>query len=323
MTNDEYYKLMAEARRYFPRLTLDQYKKIKKIYQSATVDVSKAIAEAQLAGRSQLTIRSLQSIEEQLTIAAQKIREAIDKGVNASSTTGTKRITDTNTEYLSQAVKDAGAASKATIAQIQNMFVGINTDLIASIASRVYQDGYSFSQRLWAAGEYYQDKIKDILTHGLAQGRPVEAIAKDIQVYVKDGKVKLAQRYGPNFQPGDKTFLNRIGRRIDFRALRLVRAELYNSLQQLQAEQGRANPAAFDLYDWILEWGRQQWPCVCPDNAKGSPYRFNEIPEYPHPNCACQVRARLRKRSVFVDDLAKWASGTSVDYLDSWASQWL
>jgi hypothetical protein len=170
---------------------------------------------------------------------------------------------------------------------------------------------------VWRAGQYYQTQIKNVISAGLAQGRDIIKIAKDIQIYTADGKIALVKRFGPGLIRGSKAFINRIGNRIDYRALRLIRSEMNMSLQDAGKEQGRVNPACTQLWDWV-RGGSQHWNCICPELAANSPYEYNAVPGYPHPNCICQVRPRLMNHAEFVNDLSFWANGQQVPYLDNW-----
>lgn len=284
MNQAEYEALYRKARKSYPRLTRETFRKIQATYKNASNSVASVIQDAQLSGKSQLTINSQQAIQQQLDEAAAAINLSVGSNINVSLGTAIDRTAKINIEYLSDTVAAVGT-SKITAAGLNNMYVGINERVIESMINRIYQDGYRFSERVWRNGIDYQNKIKSVITEGLAQGRSTLQVARDVQVYTVKGKRSLINRYGPNLERGTKAFARRIGNRIDSRALRLVTSELNASLQEAAAEQGRANPASNGWYDWVLEAGRQSWPCTCPDLAADSPYKFEDIPGYPHPRC--------------------------------------
>lgn len=292
---------------------------IRRIYEKAGKLAAAEVRKAELAGLSDLTVKSWQNIEKQLEQGARIIREGIEKGVYNASSLGVGRTSEINQEYLIDAFSGIDQ-TKITQTGIKNLFRSVNDRVVTAIASRVYQDGYTFADRIWNAGLDYQKQMKDVITSGLAQGRDVVKIAKDLQVYIKDGKISLVKRYG-ELKRGTSAFIRRIGDKVDYRALRLVRSELYQSLQIASVEQGRVNPGSVDQYDWILDPGRQHWSCACPENAANSPYSLNEIPDYPHPNCRCDIRPVLRDRKEFTKDLKRWVNNEPVDYLDKWYRQ--
>jgi hypothetical protein len=290
---------------------------LKKIYEEAGKLIATEIRAAQLDGASDLTIASKQAIEQQLGDAAQRINDQLQKDIPGAIRKGASRSSDINVDYLRDAIKTAGV-ERITKVGLQNMAVAVNEELVMSYVNRVLEDGYSLSDRVWKVGEKFRADINNTIASGLAQGRSTIQIAKDVQVYIKDGKRVLAKRYGPNLEQGTREFLKRIGIKVDARALRLVRSELYASLQEVAGEHGRMNPACQDLYDWVLEAGRQHWNCGCEDAASGSPYRYADLPSYLHPNCRCQVRPVLMKWNDFIADLKEWDAGGQVDYIEDW-----
>ena len=92
------------------------------------------------------------------------------------------------------------------------------------------------------------------------------------------------KRYG-KLERGTAEYARRIPRSVDYRALRIVRSELYASLKEVGIENGKANPSALDKFDWVMQSGRADWDCDCPDLAAGSPYTAAQFPAQPHPNC--------------------------------------
>lgn len=315
MTNAEYDALIKRASQTYHYFTRSAMRKLKKTYEDAARMAAVAMRKARKAGRANITVESWNQLYLQLRKGAELIQEAITNQVPLTAFDATAKLARINTRYIVSAAKEAGV-DKITSVGANNMFLHINDRVIRSIVNRIYQDGYSFSQRVWNAGQYYQEQIKRVVSTGLAQGRDVIKIAKDIQVYTKDGKLALVNRYGELVRPA-KDFMKRIGNRVDYRALRLVRSELYNSLQEAAKEQGRVNPACTQWYDWIRTTS-ENWNCDCPRFEREGPYEYNDVPGYPHPNCLCYVKPILMKHKDFVNDLEKWSKGDQIPYLDGW-----
>lgn len=317
MTQQEYDSLLAQARATYASMTVDTYKKIRDTYISASESVAAAVKAAERAGASEITYQGLLEIEAQLKIAADKITTAINNGTLDLMNAGVSVGSEINIDYLDDAL-DGITGLPFTAKGIKTAYLSVNEFVVQSTINRLFQDGYSFSERVWKIGEKYQEEMKDIIAQGLAMGRSSIDIAKDIQAYVKDGRIGLANRYGPGLERGTKEFLKRIGNRVDWRALRLARSELYMSLQDAAKEQGRLNPASTGMYEWINEANRQHWDCVCPDYSKNSPYTYEQVPGYPHSNCRCRIQAILRDQRKFQEDMQRWANGEQVDYIDEW-----
>jgi len=318
MTKAEYELIYRQARKAYPGLTREAMTKIRQIYIDAANLVAAEVRKATLAGRSSLTIQSLEAIESQLKIGAANISNALNSIVPDTVGSAIVKTNNANSKYIIDAVAVAGASSKIKSVIVKEMFQGVNDDVIRSVVNRVYQDGYSFSSRVWRIGDQYQKTIKDVISAGIAQGRDPIKIAKDIQKYVSDGKIALANRYGPNLERGTKEFMKRIGNQVDWRALRLVRSELYAGLQDAALQQAKINPACNGTVDWVLEQNRQHWSCSCADIASAGPYKIVDTPSYPHPNCRCSISPVLIDNEQFNGDLKKWVNGEPVDYLDNW-----
>ncbi|HUT43483.1 MAG TPA: hypothetical protein VMW95_04020 [Desulfobacterales bacterium] len=344
MTQAEYIRFYNQARKSLPTLSTETMKQIHAVYIEAGKLAAQAVRAAELSGAADITLESWEAIEKQLAIGAQDIMASIDKGVHGAVQTSTEYTSNINVKYVYDVMKKAGADGIITQAGIANIYQAVNHDVIASIVNRIYQDGYSFSTRVWRAGLSYQQSIRNVISVGLSQGRDVIKIARDLQTYIADGKMALASRFGANMviiRDGAKridwkaylekygkeatvkakAFMSRIGNKVDWRALRLVRSELYASLQGAAILQGRKNPAALDQYDWLLEKGRSHWNCGCPDIASGSPYKYENVPGYPHANCRCYIRPVLRNSTEFHDDLKKWLDNETVPYLDTWYAE--
>jgi hypothetical protein len=316
MTKAEYQKLYRQARNDYPKILRQAMIQLKKVYTTASDAVAAEVLKAELGGLSDLTVESWASIDDQLRVAIKNLDEALKAATTSSVVKGSEIGSRINERQLTDALTVAGA-DQALKAGVRSMYRTINESVVQNLVGRIYQNGYTFSETVWNIAKNYEETIKDIISAGIAQGRPVEQIAKDIQVYTNDGKVALANRYG-RLERGTREFMQRIGSRVDWRALRLVRTELYTSIREASREQGHANPGSTDEYDWILEAGRQQWACDCPDLAAGSPYKYQDVPGTPHPNCSCYILPVLRDANDFTRDLKTWLGGGDVDYLDDW-----
>lgn len=315
MTQAEYRKAYARARRSVFNLTRKVMKELKLVYVAAGEQVATVVRDAELRDLSPLTINSRTAVQQQLEQGANAIRNQIANNLPVSIRDSSNIVSKIDKRYMTDLLPVGRGVDAAGIAAVAEI---VNEKVVLSVVNRVFTDGYTFSDRIWLVGTDYRTNINRVISTGYAQGRDPVKIAKDIQIYIDDGKIKLAKRYGPNLNADSKRFFRRVRGKVDYRALRLVRSELYMGLQDAGRESGRANPGGLDLFDWILNPNRQQWNCVCPDNAAGSPYSYNEVPPFAHPNDMCRVQVRLRNQGDFIKDLKKWGNGEEVDYIDQW-----
>ncbi len=317
MTAREFEAALRAARRTYPLLTRDALKRMLATYDKAARAAAEQVVRAKALDYSHITVESWERINRALEDGANLVRSELDIQVKGTISKGIGINAEINTTYIMDAVEEAGAG-RITRVGVENVFALANRKVIRSTVNRVFADGYSYSTHVWRVGTKYQNAMKGIVNAGLAQGRSVTDIAADLKGYVRKGKPWVVNRYGPKLIRGTKDFLARVGDRIDARALRLIRSELYMSLQEAAKEQGHLAPSCLDLYDWILQAGRQHWDCDCPDLASGGPYAYADVPEFPHPNCFCLVRPVMRDRREFIDDLVRWSKGGDVAYMDNW-----
>lgn len=283
MTAQQYTDAYRRARATYPKLTRSAMKRLKTVYTEAADRVAEIIRHTEAANLSELTSGSWRQIEHQLQTEAEKLREALRTQTQNTVESGIDIATGIQQKYLFDVVGISGG--KLTQAGITNMFSSVNRRLVSSMVNRVYTDGYTFSDRIWGAGEAMQESIKSVLTEGIAMGRDPIAIADDLGAYVKSGRKGLATRYG-KLTEGSDAWTRRIRKDIDYNALRIVRSELYQSVQDADALSARMNPGSTGEVDWIR--GDSE-TCnsdpSCQELADGSPYPADDVPDYPHPNC--------------------------------------
>lgn len=310
MTRQEYETLTRQARDSVTTLTSDVMKKQAKIYQKAAKDLASTVKTlpAQLSPSDLYNIKMMQALDTLSSTITESISDNVLDGVKRTSTL----VSNVDKYHMYTVGLDK--------TQVANIVQTVNEDVVAATINRVYQDGYTFSQRLWIEGQKTQNNIKDILNAGISQGRDPFKIAKDIQVYTKDGKKILLKRYR-KLKAGTKEFIDRIPENVDYRAMRIVRTEMYNSMRDAEVRSAASNPGTTGLFDWIRQTV-EDYGCTCPDLAAGSPYTREQVPSNPHPNCSCRIQARLRNQTDYVNDLAAWANGADIDYLDEWAADY-
>lgn len=331
MTEAEYKKRYRAARDSFQNITAKEKRLLKKAYKSAASLAADAVRNAELSGFSQLTVDSFNQLQRQLDIGFNIIGTATENSLPININQAYGRYVDIDAQYLGDAFAAAGAGDLLTEVGVRNMARAANLRLINATVTRIYSDGYTFSERIWSKGRKvvnnrklwigmngsYQDSIKQVVSMGIAQGRDIFKIAKDIEVYAATNKIGLMKRYG-RLVAGTSEFTKRIPKNIDWRAVRLVRSELYASLQAASLEQGRINPASNGLYDWRLTPGAQH-SCICPELSEASPYREEDIPAYPHSNCLCSVIPHLVNQQEFTQSLKRWISDPqSEPSLNTW-----
>lgn len=290
---------------------------ISEIYKTAANQIAEQIKNLEVTGKGDsLTAVSMRKLESSLRSAGAYVAGETEKiiidGINdVANIAGQPHL-----DYLQDAI-ELSKTEKIDFSTIQDIYSVLNTNLIELTYSRLWQDGYTFSERIWSElPTDFQAVIKNLITLGLAQGRDILDIAKDITDYASHGKEKLMKRYGELIR-GTAEFYKRIPKWIDWRAMRIARSELYISLQEAAKQAGHNNPAVRG-YKWNMTSGGGEHNCVCPDLEANSPYLETEIPDYPHSNCLCYLTFIIMARDDFINDLIALGDGISIPYLDTW-----
>ena len=318
MTNAEYYSELASLRRNLSTMTLEQRTNLLRVYKTAADQAAEVLKSTLERGYSTLTSDRWRQIELQLRDGARLIGDATDIAVKSSLTTALDKFTAIDQEYITSAIGRAGL----TVSGLVSAYAGVNHKVIAAVTTSVY-NGVSYSERVWGgsgvAGDWLS-KVKSLVTAGTAQGLDPVKIAKSLQEYVRGG-VGTIGRWG-KLVPGASDYVRRMGSAgVDYRALRIVRSELYRGIQSAQVEAGEINPACTGLYDWISHNGCP----ICDGLMQSGPYKKEDVPDYPHSNCSCTIQEHLYSREEFMSMLKDYDTGADTDgarHISEWAGKY-
>lgn len=305
MTQSEFLKQLARARKTYPSLERSARLALRDVY----IDAAKNIGDYVIANPDQAAGFAI--IEAQITLEARRLADSLEGLTLESVRTGSDRFGRVHRAYIVEAFQGAGVPLDAL--RVEKALVRIDDLVVRSVVNRVMDDGYRFSDRIWRSFDPYQNDMKRIVAEGFAAGRDAIDIAADLNAYTRDGQTALARRWG-EFTDESPRWLRRIPKQVDWRSLRIVRSELYMSLRDAEIQHGLFNPGVQDEWDWIRSTD-EDFGCACPENAANGPYKQNEIPDYPHPNCSCWLRPILRNEREFLDDIRRYGAGENVDYL--------
>lgn len=327
MTKAEYQKAYVDLRKQFAGITLSAQIELKKTLLSAAGDTGEIIKKNIPAGLTVISATKWHDIESQLKVVATAIANKTDELTKGAAVSAWALMSDIDKTYILSAAKDAGVM----ITGLQSAYASYQTTLINSISHSVY-NGVSYSTRIWGytnavgkvegvAGDYIT-RVKNIVYAGLEQGVDPVQIAKSLKNYINYGSSTYTQGVWQKLTPGAKDYIGRLGSAgADYRALRVVRTELYKGMQDAAVVSGEMNPACTGYYDWVLQSGRNDWPCECPSLAAGGPYPANAVPDYPHVLCSCVVRPVIRDRDSFVQSLKAYVNGEGNE-ISEWAGKY-
>lgn len=322
MTSEEYKAAFIRARAQNAVLSIKTQSEIAKAYRTATEELVKALKASLEKEVSFITINQQSQLLAELSAISGRLANRAAKLISEASSRAAEIASAADAEYLTGIAARVGASQLSPQA-VSSIYARVNKNAVANAVTRMFGDGYTLSDRVWALKCDYETTVKEIISEGLARGRDPVKLIKDIQVYTVDGKLALADRWG-GLERGTPEWQKRIRGRIDYRAQRLVRSEIQATVQSLAVSSAEANPGTTGEFEWVLGPGMAH----CSECSDYSRQRFTAetIPEYPHPNCGCQVRPVLRDREQFINDLSSWTDGVVTDenrYIDDWAQNYL
>ena len=329
MTKREYELQYKELRRQLSVLTLEQQKELRKVYLKAASGARNTVKEFLSRGYSKKGLTALQwrSLEAELRGYAKLIGDAVDKATKSAIHQGVQKIKVIERDYIREAAKDIGL--KITPEIFDSIYISVDQRLMLSLVTTMYQDGKTYSERIWGETDMYGAAIgvsgdwirnmKLLIGAGLAQGRDAVEIGQDLTRYTVDG-VGTIGRWG-KLEPGTKEFVQRMGAGVDYRALRLVRTEMYAAMQKAGELAAKNNPACDGYVDWVLQAVRENWKCLCPSIAAAGPYKIGNVPAMPHPNCGCITRPRLKDMKEFRAEIARYRDGDKDSDFGRWMTK--
>jgi len=180
---------------------------------------------------------------------------------------------------------------------------------------------YSLSKSVWNTVNHTEEKILNAVWGGIAQGRDIRSVSDDLMVYVRQGPTVIPGRWG-KLKPGSAEYVRRFGKAgVDYRAIRIYRSELYRNLQEEAVREARNNPACSGEFDWVRFPGTDFECEICDDLVAKSPYK-EPVPAYPHPNCLCNLRPRLKDHDDFINELRAYVNGEpGGEAIERWAAE--
>ncbi len=300
MTNEEFYELTRQASGKYPRVHEKALQELRKIYIKSIETVKAEVLKDKSLDLPEL----VRLLEESINPIAESLESSVISTINNSL--------ELENMITYDFLKAAGVPGVTP-----DLFYKVNEKALKATINRTFQDGYTFSERVWKISETFKDDVIDVINLGMAQGKDNLKIAEALTTFVDVGKkgIKRPKVYG-KIHRGNGKLYKRISKSVDWRALRLIRSEQYMSIQDAELERGRLNPACI-LYNWVKN-SYTVHDCECADLAANSPYKEDEVPGFPHPNCMCTIEQVLMDHDKFIDDLSSWSKGGYVDYLDDW-----
>lgn len=275
---------LLTARRDFLAVKLRHEPALAKIYLDAADRVAKQLRSLSPTV-GQLTRNHLEALDKALRKEAdtiyQKSAALIKTGLMEVVEIGARPIDN----FLIRALKEADAP--IDFLRLQRGFADLNKSAVEAFWLRTRQ-GLAISDRIWEQAESARQAMRDIIHAGITSGRDAVQVAKDLEVYVRNGT--LAEDY-PNMMARME---RRVPGNLSYEALRLARTEYGMAFNESVYSRGTINPAYLGV-QYMLSDSHPE-PDICDDLASADlyglgpgVYKKGEEPTFPHPNCYDEV----------------------------------
>jgi len=323
MTETEYHDAYIQVRRTMMGRAMEAGRRIRREYVRIFAVVARAVRESR--GRSFL--------EEQVRSAfpRRELYDFIMKTVLGAREQAVFLVADINKKYILDAL-DEVPGHRLSREKIADMYEGHSKE--AKVVNSAFPDGmvrndignptrppreyvkfvdrktHSLSKSIWDTVNHTEEAILNTVLGGISQGRDIKTTAADIMAHGRFGPTVIPGRWG-KLLPGTKEYKRRLGKAgVDYRVIRIRRSEQYRMMQEEAIREGQTNPACTGEYDWLRFNPADPFDCdICEDLALGSPYTIDTVLAYPHPNCMCIIRPRLKNHDKFIQEIRDHANG--------------
>lgn len=256
-------------------ITMQEQKRIRKLYGDLYQDVTKRIATM---SSSDLQKQNLVLLQRELNIRMHQLSNDIKSGIVRSMETVSSAVVEDARTFLKKCgFKDS---------EIHNAFQYVPDQIVRNIyIGNVYQNGWKFSDAIWRMERQNRNIINEIVSKGTAQGKSTLEIARDLEKYVKPEARKASRVIdfiNPRTGKPDKFYFGNV----DYNAQRLARTLINHAYMQSSQATNDSNPFCKG-YIWhsAMEHGRTCSTCMDRD---GQLFEKGEVPE-DHPNGLCTI----------------------------------
>jgi hypothetical protein len=270
MTKSEYIRKIIQTRLIGNRHISEVEQKMLRVLTNAFDELSSLL---QLSQKGTLTYANYASKQREIQNIIEKMIMNINSGIRTELKT---TATEISRKY---AVTAAEYASSYGL-DISGSFSKVNIQAVNNVVSRVWSDGQTFSKRIWKLQKSAEYGVKDIITTGIARGRGVAEMERDLRAFLVD----------PKLAPGKRS--------VNWEATRLAKTEVNNTYRESQVISNDVNPITDGIH-WNLAKSHTV-PDICDAYAeanmfgKGAGNYPAKMTPVDHPNGNCFLTDNLR-----------------------------
>ena len=293
---------------------------IRQLYIRAAKAIETQIAAAKPGS---LTERWLEAYRAQLREEIDRLGRGLYDAVYQAAGEAARDRAEAELVYLDAAAERAGAGLSQ---RFTDTLSAVPTDTLrAMFGAKMYTDGRTLSQRIWAEEGRLEGHIAEIIQQGIAQQTDPLTLARHLEAYVNP-KAACPVSWHTLYPsiPFD--------RKIDYNALRLARTSIIHAHWIAGKAAAKKNPLCGGM-KWNLSnqhYERQVAVAgedICDEYARHDEglgrgvFAVDSLP-LPHPNCLCYQTEATPTLEDAADRLADWKGGGADPALDDAFEKW-
>jgi SPP1 gp7 family putative phage head morphogenesis protein len=300
--DNEYLKLVQKSRENQQQLTLEQYKKIRKMYKDIASELK---VKASKANKGSLTERWLKDYRESILSYISELNKNLKKEIESDMEKSVQNAVGVQLALFDTLNIRYGLGMDETF---KNMFSSVPEDVLNNlITGEFYKDGKGLDKRIWNNQIRTNRDIDYIIQKGIAEKKSAYELAQDLQVYVNPDAKKSWE--WKKVYPGSN-------KKIDYNAQRLARTSISHAYTLSMLKSCEKNPFVEEI-QWhsVFSEGRT---CPLCKERDGKIYTIKECP-VDHPNGMCYQTPLVEESLEDIGTrLNKWVNGSSDPMLDDW-----
>ena len=312
---NEYERIALEARKKVSKLTLEQQRKMLKLYENSIEGLA---SKATVAKNKSLTERWLLDYLKELAQAKKELTKDVfyenNGAIGKAAKMGSEVIEIIMNMIFSKAGIDSGEHFTSMFSVAQK---GIIEDIISG---GLYKDKLTLSQRIWNHSNKFEKDIQYIINKAILEKKSALELARDLERFVRD-PAKRPWSWG-------KVYSNLKGTKIDYNAQRLARTSINHAYQTSTIKSSNMNPFVEGI-EWRSAQIHGRTCDLCIERAIQDKYGLGSgifpIDEVPldHANGLCTMIPHiLQSLDQVADELRNWLDGENNKKLDGWYNEY-
>lgn len=194
------------------------------------------------------------------------------------------------------------------MSDVEKFYITVPKNVVDKIINgKIYDTKWYYSDAIWGNNKIVQESINKVVADGVAQGKSIFEIAKDLEKYVNPSRRKPWK--WSKVYPGSSAV-------IDYNAQRMARTLIAHAYQQSIIEAAKNNPF-IDGIKWHSALIHGRTCQICRDR-NGKVYKPDELP-LDHPNGLCTMIPVAMDLDEVGDRLAAWVKGKPDKGIDRYA----